>query len=71
MVLVRVKEQFELDLIEESSGCRSASLERNHQETLAVWRCYCHLVDEIQTASKALGKDGKFQLFICLSVRYS
>lgn len=66
---MRVKELFELELLEESSGNRTASLERNHQETVAVWRCYCHLVDEIQTGSKALGKDGKFQLFICLSVR--
>ncbi|KAK9752529.1 dDENN domain [Popillia japonica] len=66
---VRVKEQFEFDLLEETSGNRSVSIERNHQETVAVWRCYCHLVDEIQFASKALGKDGKFQLFICLSVR--
>lgn len=65
-----MKEHFETELIEESSGSRTASLERNHQETVAVWRCYCHLVDEIQSASHALGKDGKFQLFICLSVRY-
>jgi hypothetical protein len=66
---VRVKEQFEGELLEESAGNRTASLERNHQETVAVWRCYCHLVDEIMCTSKALGKDGKFQLFICLSVR--
>lgn len=70
-ITVRVKEQFETELLEESSGCRTSSLERNHQETVAVWRCYCHLVDEIQSASHALGKDGKFQLFICLSVRYN
>lgn len=68
-ILVRVKEQFENELIEEGTKSRSSSLERNYQETVAVWRCYCHLVDEIQSASKALGKDGKFQLFICLSVR--
>uniref|UniRef100_A0A1Y1MVA6 UDENN domain-containing protein n=1 Tax=Photinus pyralis TaxID=7054 RepID=A0A1Y1MVA6_PHOPY len=66
---VRVKEQFEVDLLEQGSGGRTSSLERNHQETVAVWRCYCHLVDEIHGASQALGKDGKFQLFICLSVR--
>lgn len=64
-----MKEQFEFELLEENSGTRSVSIERNHQETVAVWRCYCHLVEEIQSASKALGKDGKFQLFICLSVR--
>ncbi|KAL3266985.1 hypothetical protein HHI36_011133 [Cryptolaemus montrouzieri] len=67
--LVWIKEEFEVCLMEEGTGTRSASLERNHQKTLAVWRCYCHLVDEIMCSSKALGKDGKFQLFICLSVR--
>nr|XP_023011948.1 DENN domain-containing protein 5B [Leptinotarsa decemlineata] len=66
---VRVKEQFELELLEEVSGNRTASLERNHQETVAVWRCYCHLIDEMTHTSKTLGKDGKFQQFICLSVR--
>ena len=66
---MRVKEQFETELMEESTGSRTASLERNHQLTVAVWRCYCHLIDEIMCTSKALGKDGKFQLFICLSVR--
>lgn len=66
---VRVKEQFELELLEEVSGNRTASLERNHQETVAVWRCYCHLIEEIIQSSKSLGKDGKIQLFICLSVR--
>ncbi|XP_060531604.1 DENN domain-containing protein 5B [Cylas formicarius] len=66
---VRVKEQFESELMEEVSGNRTASLERNHQQTVAVWRCYCHLIDEMMHTSKTLGKDGQFQLFICLSVR--
>ncbi|CAG9861723.1 unnamed protein product [Phyllotreta striolata] len=66
---VKVKEQFESELIEEVSGTRTHSLERNHQETVAVWRCYCHLIEEINQTSKTLGKDGKFQQFICLSVR--
>ncbi|XP_045479096.1 DENN domain-containing protein 5B isoform X1 [Harmonia axyridis] len=67
--LVWVKEEFESNLMEEHTGTRSSSLERNHQKTVAVWRCYSHLVEEILSSSKALGKDGKFQLFICLSVR--
>ncbi|XP_056642345.1 DENN domain-containing protein 5B [Diorhabda sublineata] len=66
---VRVKEQFELELLQEVSGNRTHSLEKNHQETVAVWRCYCHLIEEINQTSKTLGKDGKFQQFICLSVR--
>jgi hypothetical protein len=39
------------------------------QELSAVWRCYCHLIDEINSMKHSLGKDGKFQLFICLSLR--
>ncbi|CAH0560214.1 unnamed protein product [Brassicogethes aeneus] len=66
---VKVKEYFEMDLMEQCNGSRSSSLDRNHQETVAVWRCYCHLIDEMTNTSKNLGKDGKFQLFICLSVR--
>ncbi|CAG9767033.1 unnamed protein product [Ceutorhynchus assimilis] len=66
---VRVKDQFEQNLLDELSGTETTSLERNHQETVAVWRCYCHLVDEIRHTSKNLGKDGKFQMFICLGVR--
>lgn len=39
------------------------------QELAAIWRCYVHLMDEIQAVTQTLGKDGKFQLFICLSLR--
>lgn len=40
------------------------------QELVAVWRSYIHLMDEIKNVNESLGKDGKFQLFICLSLRY-
>lgn len=39
------------------------------QEVAAIWRCYVHLMDEINNVTHTLGKDGKFQLFICLSLR--
>ncbi|KAJ6646254.1 DENN domain-containing protein 5A [Pseudolycoriella hygida] len=39
------------------------------QEISAIWRCYVHLMDEINNVTRTLGKDGKFQLFICLSLR--
>lgn len=39
------------------------------QELSAIWRCYVHLMDEINNVTQTLGKDGKFQLFICLSLR--
>lgn len=70
---VRVKEEFEANLVEDSlAAVRGATTPQNQQEVAAVWRCYCHLVDEIQNAAHchSLGKDGKFQLFICLSLRY-
>lgn len=38
-------------------------------ELVAIWRCYNHLMDEINNVTTTLGKDGKFQLFICLSLR--
>lgn len=40
------------------------------QEVTAIWRCYNHLMDEISNVTQSLGKDGKFQLFICLSLRW-
>ncbi|KOB77817.1 RAB6IP1-like protein [Operophtera brumata] len=42
---------------------------KQDQEHRAIWRCYCHLMDEINSVGRTLGKDGKFQLFICLSLR--
>lgn len=89
---VRVKEQFELSLVEETmdavrgggSNANSPPLSNsgspesptvqimtpaNRQEMSAIWRCYCHLMDDINTCTQSLGKDGKFQLFICLSLR--
>ncbi|XP_058837942.1 DENN domain-containing protein 5B isoform X1 [Topomyia yanbarensis] len=91
---VRVKEQFETSLVEESvdmvrgGGSASNSPPTSgsspesppqcsttvhppvaRQELSAVWRCYCHLMDEINNVKQTLGKDGRFQLFICLSIR--
>ncbi|XP_055601274.1 DENN domain-containing protein 5B isoform X2 [Uranotaenia lowii] len=92
---VRVKEQFEQSLVEESvdmvrgggSVCNSPPTSGSspesppqttsatnqtpvvRQELSAVWRCYCHLMDEINNVKQTLGKDGRFQLFICLSLR--
>ncbi|XP_021707931.1 DENN domain-containing protein 5A isoform X2 [Aedes aegypti] len=91
---IRVKEQFETSLVEESvdmvrgggsasnspptSGSSPESPPQGSttplppvakQELSAVWRCYCHLMDEINNVKQTLGKDGRFQLFICLSIR--
>ncbi|EAL41523.3 AGAP011351-PA [Anopheles gambiae str. PEST] len=78
---VRVKEQFEICLVEESGttsqlgggggvGVAGVALSPvARQELSAVWHCYCHLMDEINNVKQTLGKDGRFQLFICLSLR--
>lgn len=86
--IVKVKEQFETNLVEDSvdavrgGGSNSNSPPTNspdsphtpytpaaRQELAGIWRCYCHLMDEINNVTQSLGKDGKFQLFICLSLR--
>lgn len=50
-------------------GSNSAANPAVRQELTAIWRCYVHLMDEIHLVTQTLGKDGKFQLFICLSLR--
>lgn len=79
--LLRVKEQFELNLMEDAMAPSNDSSSPEsppspaqltpaaRQELTAIWRCYNHLMDEIENVTQSLGKDGKFQLFICLSLR--
>lgn len=75
IVVVRVKENFEISLLEEMDEY-SQRLSRNrraHAESsqrFTILRCYCHLIDQINMFSQTLGKDGKFQLFICLAARW-
>ncbi|XP_051168989.1 DENN domain-containing protein 5B isoform X1 [Leptopilina boulardi] len=71
---LRVKENFEMILLEEMDqySQRLGRDRRGHMESsqrFAILRCYCHLIDQINTFSQTLGKDGKFQLFVCLSAR--
>ncbi|KAJ2950602.1 hypothetical protein O0L34_g8854 [Tuta absoluta] len=70
----RVKDEFKMSLCDEpnavNKSCGGAPYNcRQDQEHRAIWRCYCHLMDEINSVGRTLGKDGKFQLFICLSLR--
>uniref|UniRef100_A0A336KT57 CSON010862 protein n=1 Tax=Culicoides sonorensis TaxID=179676 RepID=A0A336KT57_CULSO len=68
--LVKVKEQFESHLNEFDSGTSSESSYDEVQIVNAtMWRVYCHLMNEINSVTQTLGKDGKFQLFVCLSLR--
>ena len=34
-----------------------------------VMTSFCFVVTKINSSSEALGKDGKFQLFVCIGVR--
>lgn len=54
--------------IESNNSCNGFSASQN-KELVTIWRCYVHLMDEINNAGSTLGKDGKFQLLICLSLR--
>nr|XP_034181426.1 DENN domain-containing protein 5B isoform X4 [Osmia lignaria] len=72
--LLRVKENFDIFLLEEMDEYsqkmnrdRRVHTANNHRFTSL--RCYCHLIDQINMFSQTLGKDGKFQLFICLAAR--
>ncbi|TGZ48439.1 DENN domain-containing protein 5B [Temnothorax longispinosus] len=72
--LLRVKENFEISLLEEMDEY-SQRLNRDRRvytessQRFTILRCYCHLIDQINIFSQTLGKDGKFQLFICLAAR--
>ncbi|XP_017883207.1 DENN domain-containing protein 5B isoform X2 [Ceratina calcarata] len=71
--LLRVKENFEISLLEEmdeySQRLNRDRRVRANNQRFAILRCYCHLIDQINMFSQTLGKDGKFQLFICLAAR--
>lgn len=74
---VKVKEQFELNLVEELSGLAANPESSNsqhmtlaaRQELTTIWRNFVQLMDEISNVSHSLGKDGKFQLFVCICIR--
>ncbi|CAG7734875.1 unnamed protein product [Allacma fusca] len=66
---VKVKEFFETVLQEEFGNLETASEEDDFHEQLAAMRSYCELIEKINSFAESLGKDGKFQLFICLCAR--
>lgn len=67
--LVKIKDEFEMYLAEFSSSTSDSSFDDVQNMNATIWRCYCHLMNEISNVTKALGKDEKFQLFVCLSLR--
>lgn len=73
-IAVRVKENFEISLLEEMDEYsqrlnRDRRMYSESSRRFTILRCYCHLIDQINMFSQTLGKDGKFQLFICLAAR--
>lgn len=76
--IAKIKELFEQNLQQELDDSASSmdssfsngscnSLQR--REVTSIWRLYVQLMDEINGTASTLGKDGKFQLLICLSLR--
>lgn len=65
---VKVRNYFESSL-HEDENIILGSLTSNCHEHIVVMRSYCRLVGKIDKASPSVGKDGKFQLFICLAAR--
>jgi len=78
-ITAKIKELFEHNLqmeLEDSSSSLDSSFSNGsgsggnslqRREISSIWRLYVQLMDEIN--GTALGKDGKFQLLICLSLR--
>ncbi|XP_071447569.1 DENN domain-containing protein 5B [Hetaerina americana] len=65
---VKVKEELVVRMVgERREGGRSRSESRTRGRD--VVRQYCRLIERIGNSSRTLGKDGKFQLFVCLGVR--
>lgn len=75
LFLVKCKEHFEANIQQQEQTTQTNEpANRVHNasqrnEMAVVWRYYVHLLNEINAAGNTLGKDGKFQLFICLSLR--
>ncbi|XP_046395461.1 DENN domain-containing protein 5B isoform X2 [Ischnura elegans] len=67
---VRVREEVGAERrgsMEGGGGGRSRSHSRSRGRD--VVRQYCRLIERIANSSRTLGKDGKFQLLVCLGVR--
>lgn len=60
-----MRDQFEISLADDPGF----TLDAEQESASAVMRMYCRLVESIDTLSHTLGKDGKFQLLVCLAAR--
>lgn len=69
MNLVKVREFFHTFLHEEGYGTLTPVGDGEYHEQIDTMRAYCELIEKIHSYAESLGKNGKFQLFICLSAR--
>lgn len=68
---VRSKEEFEHNLTADTIASIQDSEHRSENEMkIEIWNDYCQLVDEI-SKNATIGHDEKFQLFMCLCLRYN
>lgn len=67
--LVRVQVYFATVVNEEEERIGDRHLASEANEHVAIMKKYCKLVSKINNSSHTVGKDGKFQLFICLATR--
>ncbi|XP_076058045.1 DENN domain containing pinstripe isoform X2 [Oratosquilla oratoria] len=65
----RVQQHFEVVLREEMEREQLTGITRDADQGLSVMSAFVSLVSRINTSSNHLGKDDKFQLFICLAAR--
>jgi len=51
-----------------------ATLDRDHYEIEGdmrnIMESFCHVISRINHASESIGKDERFQIFICIGIRY-
>ncbi|XP_015187506.1 PREDICTED: DENN domain-containing protein 5B isoform X4 [Polistes dominula] len=70
---LKVRQDFETSLMDEMNSSQKLYWNRKMQSdndmNIRILRGYCQLIDKINIISQNLGKDGKFQLFICLAIR--
>ena len=60
----KVEDYFEVLLLDQAHY-------RVGDEVALVLQSFCDVISRINRASESVGKDGRFQLFICVGVRYA
>ena len=70
-IIERISQQFESALREEVERQQLTGLTKeDRRQEFSIMARFIKLVSRINSSSSQLGKDDKFQLFICLAARY-